>query len=535
VVGGKIVLLSGPICSGKSTLAEGLIDRYKATLFKTHELIRTLKPKVPNERGALQRAGDTLDRTTEGRWIQEALARLIDGMPGKSVVIIDAVRITSQVDGVREAFPTSVYHVHLTASGEVLARRFASRNSQFADVGSYDLARANRTERNVERLADIADIVVKTDQCTADDVLIRAVAQLGLYPRTVTRIVDVLVGGQYGSEGKGNVVAHIAPEYQYLMRVGGPNAGHKVFADPIQTFHHLPSGTTRCDAKLLIGPGAVLRVPRLLDEIAQFGVRHDRLSIDPSAMIINDSDVKRERERLGSIGSTAQGVGEATARRINDRGQVDKNRKPRVKLAKDIRELKPFVRETAAILEFAYLRNEKVLLEGTQGTSLSLYHGSYPHVTSRDTTVSGCLAEAGISPTRVRRVVMVCRTYPIRVGGTSGPMSQEITMEEIARRADLPIDEVKTTEITSTTHRPRRIGEFDWGQLRRSTILNGPTDIALTFVDYLDARNQKALRFEQLTLETLRFIEEVERVSGVPVTLISTRFHWRNIIDRRSW
>jgi len=534
-MGGKIVLLSGPICSGKSTLAEGLVGRYRAVPYKTHELIQTLRPKVPSERVALQRAGDALDRSTQGRWVQKALERRLDSLPAESIVVIDAVRITSQIDGIREAFPARVYHIHLTASGDVLAKRYASKNSQVTEVSSYDQVRINRTERNVEDLAEIADIVVKTDQCTAEDVLIRAVAQLGLYPRTVTRIVDVLVGGQYGSEGKGNIVAHIAPEYQYLMRVGGPNAGHKVFGDPVQTFHHLPSGSTRSDAKLLIGPGAVLRVPRLLDEIALFKISHDRLSIDPSAMIINERDVQREKTRLGLIGSTAQGVGEATSRRINDRGQKDEKGRPLVILAEDVRELKPFVRETGPILELAYLRNERVLLEGTQGTSLSLYHGSYPHVTSRDTTVSGCLAEAGISPTRVRRVVMVCRTYPIRVGGTSGPMSQEITMEEISRRSGLPVEEVTNTEITSTTHRPRRIAEFDWMQLRRSAVLNGPTDIALTFVDYLDAKNQKALRFEQLTPPTLRFIEEVERVSGVPVTLISTRFHWRNIIDRRSW
>ncbi len=535
-MGGKIVLLSGPISSGKSTLAERLADRYKAIRYKTHELIQTLKPKISNERVALQRAGDALDRSTNGRWIQKALERRLDSLPAESIVVIDALRITRQIDGIREAFPTRVYHIHLTASDDELGKRYASKNSQLTEVSSYEHVRRNRTERNVEELADMADIVVKTDQCTAEEVLIRAVAQLGLYPRTITRIVDVLVGGQYGSEGKGNIISHIAPEYQYLMRVGGPNAGHKVFGDPIQTFHHLPSGSTRCpDAKLLIGPGAVLRVPTLLDEIALFKASHDRLSIDPSAMIINETDVKREQRRLGSIGSTAQGVGEATARRINDRGQIDKKGRPLVLLAKDMRELKPFVREIGPILELAYLRNEKVLLEGTQGTSLSLYHGSYPHVTSRDTTVSGCLAEAGISPTRVRRVVMVCRTYPIRVGGTSGPMSQEITMEEISRRSGVPVEEVTNTEITSTTHKPRRIAEFDWMQLRQSAVLNGPTDIALTFVDYLDAKNQKALRFEQLTARTLRFIEEVERVSGVPVTLISTRFHWRNIIDRRSW
>ena len=97
------------------------------------------------------------------------------------------------------------------------------------------------------------------------------------------------------------------------------------------------------------------------------------------------------------------------------------------------------------MLEEAFCNRKRVLLEGTQGTGLSIYHGYYPHVTSRDTTVAGCLAEAGISPSRVRKVVMVCRTYPIRVqspeaaGRTSGPMSQEITLEEISRRSEIPL------------------------------------------------------------------------------------------------
>lgn len=97
------------------------------------------------------------------------------------------------------------------------------------------------------------------------------------------------------------------------------------------------------------------------------------------------------------------------------------------------------------------------------------------------------------------------------------------------------MDELRKTELTTTTGRQRRIGEFDWEQLRRSCVLNGPTDIALTFVDYLSIRNRDAYRFEQLTEDTLRFIEEVERVAGVPVSLMSTKFGWRNVVDRRAW
>src|SRR5262249_28053952 len=153
------------------------------------------------------------------------------------------VRIDQQIDAIRESFGSRVYHIHLTASAQELSRRYRSRDSGVIEVNSYEQLQSNRTERNVEKLAQVADIVVKTDQCAAEDVLTRAVAFLELYPRSTTRNVDVVIGGQYGSEGKGNIVAHIAPEYAYLMRVGGPNAGHKVYGDPIQTFHHLPSGT----------------------------------------------------------------------------------------------------------------------------------------------------------------------------------------------------------------------------------------------------------------------------------------------------
>jgi adenylosuccinate synthase len=343
-----------------------------------------------------------------------------------------------------------------------------------------------------------------------------------------------LIGGQYGSEGKGNIVGHIAPEYELLVRVGGPNAGHKVFAEPEpEAYFHLPSGSERApNASLLLGAGAVIYPPKLLDEISNHHIDVDRLSIDPQAMIIEEEDRTREQWELKDISSTAQGVGSASARKIMGRGGKSE---PPVRLAQDVPELKPFIRDSQQILEQAFLRGKRILLEGTQGTSLSIHHGRYPYVTSRETSVSGCLADAGIAPTRVRRVIMVCRTYPIRVGGPSGPMTLEVTYEALSQRSGIPIEQLKVTETTTTTKRQRRLAEFDWEQFRRSAFLNGPTDIALTFADYLSVRNREAYRYEQLTTDTLRFIEEVERVSGVPVNLISTNFHWRNVIDRRCW
>jgi adenylosuccinate synthase len=253
-------------------------------------------------------------------------------------------------------------------------------------------------------------------------------------------------------------------------------------------------------------------------------------------MTIEEADRKREGKTLvKSIGSTGQGVGYATARKVM-RGALP----PPVKLARDIGALRPFLRESREELEHAFSRGQRIFLEGTQGTGLSLHHAYYPHVTSRDTTVGGCIAEAGIAPSRVRKGIIVCRSYPIRVQDpsrtrTSGPMSRTLTWREISRRSGVSEAELRRTERTSTTHRRRRVGEFDWNLFRRAVSLNGPTDIALTFADYISVKNREASRFEQLTEETIQFIEELERVSSAPVSLVSTRFESRSIIDRRAW
>jgi adenylosuccinate synthase len=119
--------------------------------------------------------------------------------------------------------------------------------------------------------------------------------------------------------------------------------------------------------------------------------------------------------------------------------------------------------------------------------------------------------------------------------GRPQPMTNEITLREISKRSGIGLRELERIERTSTTNRSRRIAEFDWALLRKAASLNGPTNIALSFTDYLSIENRDARRFEQLTQDTIRFIEDVERVGGAPVSLIVTRFHWRSIIDRRTW
>jgi len=533
-----IVLLSGSVASGKSKLASLLESRFGFHVVKTWQLLKTVKPDVEKDRASLQALGEQLDTKTGGEWVVEELDKVIRSSSPDALIVVDAVRIQGQIDFVRRGYGRNVKHIHLKAPPEILESRYEGRKRKsIKEFASYAEVLKDKTERAVPKLAKAADVVVDTHRNTPDDVLVRAACHLGLYGRGYERVVDVLVGGQYGSEGKGQIAAYLAPEYDVLVRIGGPNAGHSVFEQPEpDVFHSLPSGTNRApNAKIVIGAGAVVNVEKLWHEINQCDLSPERLTIDPQVMTISAAGVENEKGNVKEMGSTGQGVGAATARRILDRGVND------VQLVRDVKKLKPYVGPAHQVIEEACRNRQRVFLEGTQGTGLSLYHGFYPHVTSRDTTVAGCLAEAGISPSRVRKVVMVCRTYPIRVqdpkgkGKTSGPMSQEILLAEIERRSGIKLSDLRKTETTSTTKRRRRISEFDWVLLKKAAELNAPTDIALTFVDYIKAKNQKARRFEQLTPPTLRFIQEVERVAESPVSLIATRFHHRSIIDRRAW
>lgn len=536
-----IIALSGPVGCGKSTLARHLQEHLGAIHIKTNELIEVLDPDVAKSRGALQAAGDRLDTDTAGEWVAEGVRAQLEKKPQGSVrfVVVDAIRIASQLTYLRRYFPAAFVHVHLTAELQTLRERYHNRPAKFAEAATYDDVRTNPTERNVGDLAKLADAVINTTQSTIADVFARVVARLGRRPAIANPCVDVLVGGQYGSEGKGNIAHFLAPEYDVLVRVGGPNAGHTVFRvdDDPYIFKHIPSGAiSNPGARLVIGAGAVIRLKTLQEEINELSLDVGRLLIDNKAMIIEDSDIAWEEEHLkNEIGSTAQGVGYAAARKISNRWPGSN-----VRLVENVDELKHYRGDTVGVLADAIMDGRRIMLEGTQGTSLSIHHGPYPHVTSRITTVPGCLAEAGIASRHVRKVIMVCRTYPIRVGNTetgktSGEMSKEIEFQEIAARSGIPVEELKATEKGSVSKRQRRIAEFDWYQFQRSVFLNGPTDIALTFVDYLDIKNRSAYRYEELTEATLRFVEELEKVGAVPVSLIATGFSERNIIDRRAW
>jgi adenylosuccinate synthase len=393
----SIVLLSGHVGTGKTTLARGLVERFGGLHLKTRDLLLSqLEDHLDHDRQSLQNAGDLLDRRTNGTWVLTAWEQQLRDQPPGTIMLVDAVRIERQIEAIRAAFGSRVVHVHLTAPEPILEQRYRKRTRQskgdtsggIRELDSFAEVNRSPTESQIESLNALADIIIDTQRSTELDVQIRVASYLGLYGTRYAQLVDVFVGGQYGSEGKGHVVATLAPEYQVLVRVGGPNAGHKVRLASGETYTHrqLPSGTLTSTGQLVLAPGSVLRTETLMKEIAECGVEVGRLAIDPMAMIITDADIEGEEQGVvASIGSTKQGVGHASARRIRERGGE-------VVLARDVPDLKPYIRPAREVLDDALGRGDRILVEGTQGTGLSLYHGLYPYVTSRDTTASGCLA-----------------------------------------------------------------------------------------------------------------------------------------------
>lgn len=548
----QIVVISGKTCSGKSGLSHLLAREYGFEVVFDRRALQDPDWHLQLDQPAILDRRRELEAADNEQWmLQEIKVRCAKDAKGPPLVV-DHLNTLGQVLEFRKTFGANLIHVHLYASDRTLQNRYAERVKDQTDPVPYDQVNQLRGQAQIELLKADADVRIYTERSDSNDTLVRVAARLHLFTPPEIRCVDVLIGGQYGSEGKGNIVSYLAREYDVMVRVGGPNAGHTV-ASPLgpYTYHHLPSGSRDVTARLLLGPGMTIRLEGLLKEIEECSITPDRLFIDPQATIIEDEDLEAEHAHLVStIASTGSGSGAAAARRILSRG------KKTIRLARDVEELRNYVGTpgnyrgcTTDRLEEAYRCGHSILLEGTQGSGLSIFHGDYPHVTSRDTNVAGCLAEAGISPSRIRKILMVIRPMPIRVGDpdgdqghTSGQLKHGTTFSDIAEFAGLEGETLNAVEKTSTTRRSRRVGWFEWDQFRKACALNAPTDIVLTFADYLSSANSQARRFEQLDPETIKFVEELERVSQAPVSLINTRFSrdagasdLRSLIDRRNW
>jgi adenylosuccinate synthase len=333
--------------------------------------------------------------------------------------------------------------------------------------------------------------------------------------------VWVVVGGQYGSEGKGKVSAFITlkENIDLCVRCGGPNSGHS-FVDEDGTtkvLRQLPTGYINPHTRLLIPAGALMDPNILKHEMEAFGVDPTRLGVDKNCFVITEGDREAER-KLGlreRLSSTLCGVGAAVARRAL-RGEDAKQ-------AQDVLGEHPWLRklltDVSEEVNAAVDRDKKVLVEGTQGFGLSLYHGgNYPKATSRDTSAAGFISEVGISPRLVTEIVVVFRTFPIRVAGAqAGPIKDEITWDQIKRESGYPYD---PTEMTSVTHKIRRVGRFDWNLAQRAVAVNRPTRLAINGIDYLDFRNFGITRSAQLTEVGEYFLRDIARRLGMGVEFI---------------
>jgi adenylosuccinate synthase len=299
--------------------------------------------------------------------------------------------------------------------------------------------------------------------------------------------VSVVVGGQFGSEGKGKIALEIVRRMKAAaaVRVGGTNSGHTAIGVDGQTYalRQLPAASADRSVQVIFPPGSYIDVAIFRDEVNRLGLGPDHVAVSPMARIITDEHRAWERTAdLGrAIGSTQSGTGAAvmamTARGVNDFPLHSVQ-------AEEVPELEEFLKDTGFELRRLLDEGQRIVLEGTQGFGLSLIQGGYwPKATSRDTTAAGFLAEAGLSPRDVDDITLVIRCHPIRVAGDSGPLPGETSWEQIAAQAGLTVD---IREFSTVTSRVRRVGHFDPEIVRRAIQVNQPSRIVLNHLDYID-------------------------------------------------
>ncbi len=328
----------------------------------------------------------------------------------------------------------------------------------------------------------------------------------------------VVVCGFFGDTGKGKVISYLSlkDKIDVVARAGvGPNAGHTVVYEGKQyKMRMLPSAFVYDKCRLLIGPGVLVNPEILLQEIELTG-SEDRVGVDPQCAIIESRHI--EADRRGHLAEIVKTTGTGT-------GPCNAERALRmVKLAQDIPELKKFLTDVPLQVNTAINKGKNVLIEGTQGTYLSLYHGTYPYCTSKDVTASAACSDVGVGPTKVDDVILVFKGFTSRVG--AGPLPNEVSFEEADKRG--------WTEIATVTGRIRRAAPFNYELAKRAVMLNGATHVAVTKIDVLFPECKGAKTYEELSQKARMFIENVEREVGVPVTLIGTGPDVWEIVDRR--
>lgn len=336
-----------------------------------------------------------------------------------------------------------------------------------------------------------------------------------LYPAVS---ITVVVGGFYGDEGKGKIISYlaVADDPRIVVRGGaGPNAGHTIRrGDRTYKIRMLPSGFLNPRARVMVGPGVVIDPRVLRREMDDFGAA-GRAFVDYNCGVIEQSHLDADSgAHLGKkIGSTGSGTGPANAERAMRT----------LRLARDMPSLADVTVDVPGVIHQTIQSGGNVLVEGTQGTFLSLWHGTYPYVTSKDVTASGICADVGIGPTAVDYVLLVLKSFVTRVG--TGPLNGELPQEETVRRG--------WSEWGTVTGRVRRAAPMDYDLVRRGVMLNGATALALTKLDVVFPECAGMTAYGDLPGNAVEFVERLERESGLPVSIIGTGPEESAVIDRR--
>ncbi len=336
--------------------------------------------------------------------------------------------------------------------------------------------------------------------------------------------ISIVIGGQFGSEGKGKVAAYFSNKLNAVatIRVGGPNSGHTVYNAEGQRFilKQLPTASVFNNNLSVIAAGSYINLEILLKEIEETKINKNNLLIDPNAVIISNESILNESKYLKeNIGSTGSGTGSAVKKRIE--------RKKNFLFAKDISELENFIQPTVPILRDFLNKKERILIEGTQGYGLSLIHSKYyPYATSRDTTAAGFLSEVGLSPLDVDDVILTIRAFPIRVAGKSGPLENEINWDYISKTSG---SQENIIEYTSVSNKIRRVGLFEPTIVKEAIKANNPTKIVMNHLDYIDKNVEKR---NNITEKIIQFINNIENTLGKDIDFMG--FSPKNILKNNN-
>ena len=315
---------------------------------------------------------------------------------------------------------------------------------------------------------------------------------------------DVVIGGQWGDEGKGKVIDLLASKYSIVARFsGGNNAGHTVInKQGVFKLHLIPSGILHKNIICVIGNGCVVDPKVLIHEIDKLtssgiNVSPENLLISSKAHIIMPEHIQKdsdqEKARADSkIGTTGRGIGPAYMDKVSRNGKRMENLNEFPDFSS---KLEKYIISTQEFLRNKLDENENILLEGAQGSLLDIDHGSYPFVTSSNSTIGGALTGTGLVPSDINNVIGIFKAYSTRVG--EGPFPSEINKSDIAGKHLLE----KGHEFGTTTGRERRCGWFDISSAKHSIMTNGFNKIAIMKLDVLDGLKEIKVLIDSINNE----------------------------------